>query len=75
MARAEFKKEKEGYRVSLFYSNKPKKREKTYYWNVIDKDPNKLAQILLDLYLDSFPIVEAVKIMKQRLDRKDWIGF
>lgn len=75
MARAEFKKDKENYRVSTFYNEKPRKKEKSYYWNVIDKDSNKLAQIFLDLYLDGFPILEACNKMKVKLSRKDWMGF
>ena len=74
MSRMEVKKEKGNYRVSLFNSHDKKKREKSHYWNIIDKDPKKLAQIFIDLWLEGFPIDQAFKIMQERLRRKDWLG-
>lgn len=74
MPRMEVKKERGNYRVSLFNSNDRKKKEKSYYWNIIDKDPRKLAQIFIDLWLEGFPIDQAHKIMQDRLRRKDWLG-
>ena len=71
-ARMEVKRQKDKFRVSLFHSDK--RREKSHYWNVIDKDPQKLAQILIDLHFEGYPIEEAVKIMRERLNRKDWLG-
>lgn len=50
-------------------------KSKSHYNVVIDKDPSKLAQVLLDLYLDGFPIEEAYKIMIERIEKKDWLGF
>ena len=74
MARMEVKKQRDQYRVSLFNSNSKNKKEKSHYWNVIDKDPKKLAQIFIDLWLEGFPIDQAYKIMNDRLKRKDWLG-
>jgi len=70
----EVKREKGKYRLSLFNSSNPKKREKSYYWNVIDKDTNKLAQIFIDLWLDGYPIEQAYEIMRAKTRKKDWLG-
>jgi hypothetical protein len=74
MGRMEVKKEKGNYRVSLFNSKERKSREKSHYWNIIDNDPKKLAQIFIDLWLEGFPIDQAYKVMQERLRRKDWLG-
>jgi hypothetical protein len=74
MARMELKREGEKRRVSLFYNSNKKHREKSYYWNVIDKNPPQLAQILIDLWLDGYPIDQAYKIMQEKIRRKDWLG-
>ena len=74
MSRIEIKKEKDRYRLNLFHSNEKRRREKTIYWNVIDRDAKKLSQILIDLYLEGFPIIEAYKLMSERIKTKDWLG-
>lgn len=74
MSRMEIKKEKENYRVSLFHNKEGKKREKSHYWNIIDRDPKKLAQVLIDLWLEGFPIDQSYRIMQERLRKKDWLG-
>jgi len=66
----EVKKHKTNYEVNVFYS----KNSKSHYHNIIDKDPNKLAQILIDLYLEGFPIDKAIQEFKERLGNKDWLG-
>lgn len=65
---------KQNYKASVFY-NEHKKKEKASYWNIIDHDKNKLAQLLIDLYFEGFPIVEAYKIFSERVNKKDWLGF
>ena len=70
MAYLEFKKNKDGYEINTF----EKKGSKSYYQNIIDRDPKKIAQILLDLYFDGFKIEEAIKIFLRRLRTKDWLG-
>jgi len=63
-------------RANVFYNDHPKgKREKASYWNIIDKDKTKFAQLLIDLYLEGFPIVEGYKIFNERVNKKDWLGF
>lgn len=64
------KKNKENYELNLFYS----KTSKSHYNNFIDKDPHKLAQILIDLIIDGFPVEKAIKVMRQRIKRKEWMG-
>lgn len=66
----EFKKNREGFEVNVFNS----KGSKSSYRNIIDKDTNKLAQILIDLHLYGFPIEKAILIFNKRLDKKDWLG-
>lgn len=71
----ELKKEGENYRVSLYYSEKKgKPRGKAHYWNIISRDKKRLAQILLDLYLEGFPIDESYRIMQQKIANRDWTG-
>lgn len=74
MAQIEIKRQKDKYRVSLFHSDNPKKPGRSYYWNMIDKDAKKLAQVFIDLWAEGFPIEKAYKIMQERLKRKDWLG-
>jgi len=66
---------KGNYKASVFYNSKPKGKEKSSYWNIVDKDKNKLAQLLIDLYLEGFPIIEAYQIFRRRVLVKDWLGF
>lgn len=69
----EIKKEKNNYRINCYYIMGRKKR--IYYWNIIDRDPKKLAQIFLDLSFEGYPIEKAFKIMQERTNKKDWLGF
>ena len=63
-------------RANLFFNNIPKgKKEKVSYWNIIDKDKSKFAQLLIDLYLEGFPVVEGYRIFNERINKKDWLGF
>ena len=66
----EFKKHKENYEINLFSS----KKSKSSYRNIIDKDVNKLAQILIDLYMYGFPIEKAMRIFYEKIKKKDWLG-
>lgn len=70
MNNLEIKKHKQNYEVSLFHG----KNSKSHYNNIIDRDPNKLAQILIDLYLEGFPIERAIKLWEERFKKKDWLG-
>lgn len=64
------KKHSGNYEVNLFYS----KRSKSQYHNIIDKDPNRIAQILIDLMLEGYPIEEAIKRFNRKIEKQDWIG-
>jgi len=66
----EFKKHRAGYEINVFDS----KKSKSSYRNIIDRDPTKLAQILIDLYMIGFPIDKALKIYNEKMNRKDWLG-
>lgn len=68
----DIKKHKDDYELNLFTSAKERK---SFYRNIINKDPRRLAQIFLDLYIYGFPIEKAIKLFKQRLKKKDWLGF
>lgn len=70
MVNLELKRHKEDYEVNLFYS----KNSKSHYHNIIDKDYNRLSQILMDLYLEGFPVEEAFKIFFAKVNKKDWLG-
>lgn len=71
MSQLEFKKHREKFELNLSHS----KNSRSYYHNVIDKDPNKLAQIFIDLFLEGYPIEKAFRIMQERINKKDWLGF
>lgn len=77
MGRLEVRKQGEGrYKASLFHKDKPSPpREKAHFWTFIDKDYNKLAQFLIDLYLQGFPIEKAIQKFNERVKRRDWLGF
>ncbi len=64
------KKNKDNYEVNLFYNDK----SKSHYRNLITRDPRRIAQLLLDLTLEGFPINEAIRIMRTRMKEKDWLG-
>lgn len=70
MSFLKFKKNREKYEVNSFYSQ----NSKAHYHNYIDNDPHKLAQVLIDLYLEGYPIEKAVEIMMKRIAKKDWLG-
>jgi len=70
MTRLEFKKHKRGFEVNVFDG----KNSKSSYTNIINKDFNGMAQILIDLYLFGFPIEKAIKIFLSRVRQKDWLG-
>ena len=70
MTRVEFKKHGENFEVNVFEG----KNSKSSYTNIIDKDFNKLAQILVDLYLFGFPVEKALKIFLNKVKTRDWLG-
>jgi hypothetical protein len=77
MASGELKKHKDNIEVNVFPSKKRHGRKvKAIYHNILNKDPKRIAQILLDLEtLGDFPIEKAVKIFLKIRARKDWLGF
>lgn len=50
------------------------KHSKSSYHNIIDKDPKKIAQVLIDLMFEGFPIDKAVEIFRARVHKRDWLG-
>jgi len=68
--RLEFKNHKDKYEVNVFEG----KSKQSSYRNIIDKDQNKLAQILIDLYMYGFPIDKAIYIFNEKVRKKDWLG-
>lgn len=74
MVELEIKRHKDKFEVAVFPSKR--RGDGSSYSNTIDRDPNKIAQVLIDLEtVDDFPIFEAVKIYLQRRKNKDWLGF
>jgi len=71
MSYLNLKKNKKNMELNVFHS----KGSKTMYSNIIDKDPKKVAQVLLDLHFLGFPIIEALELMRKRMKTKDWFGF
>lgn len=64
------KKHKENFEVNVFDSRK----SKSQYHNVMTRDPNVIAQILIDLMVQGIPIEKAIKIMRQKIRKGDWMG-
>lgn len=70
MAFIDMKKHRDFYEINVFHSH----GSKSHYKNIIDKDPHRLAQIFIDLIIMGFPVEKAIKIMRQKIKRKDWMG-
>ena len=66
----EIKKHKENVEVNVFAS----KNSKSQYHNIITRDPNRIAQVLIDLLIQGFPIEKAIKIVNERIKKHDWMG-
>jgi len=69
----ELKRSKDNYELNLYSGNGRKKSG--YYNNIVTRDKNTLAQILIDLYLEGFPIDQAILIFNRRVKKRDWLGF
>lgn len=65
------KRNRENFEVNLYHNVETH----SFYNNIIDKDPQKIAQIFIDLMIYGFPIEKAIKIFKKRVSEHDWIGF
>lgn len=67
---AEIKKNRDDIEVNVFDSGAKKISQ---YNNKITKDPNIIAQILMDLEIMGFPITKAIAKYLERVRNKDWI--
>ncbi len=65
-----FKKHKENIEVNVFGKND----KKSSYTNLITKDPNRIAQVLMDLIILGFPIEKAIIKVNERIKKHDWMG-
>ncbi len=61
-------------KINVYHSRKSK--ERSIYENIITRDSNVIAQILIDLLVLGFPMEKAVKKFNERVDgdKKDWMG-
>ncbi len=66
----EFKKHKGNIEVNVFGKND----KKSSYTNLITKDPNIIAQVLMDLIILGFPIEKAIIKVNERIKKHDWMG-
>lgn len=74
MTNLEVKQHKSNFEVIASFG-KHNRGGDTIYHNIIDRDPNKIAQVLLDLEIVAdFPIEEAVQIYLKKHNAKDWLG-
>ena len=67
----EIKPHRENIEIIAYYGKKDKKN--TFYHNIVGRDPNKIALVLMDLYLNGFPIEDAIVIFLNRISQKDWL--
>lgn len=65
------KKHRENIDVNVMHG---RHRSGSVYHNIMDRDPKKLAQVLMDLYLLGFPFEVACRIFLKRIEEKDWLG-
>ena len=49
-------------------------KDRSSYENILTKDPNRIAQVLMDLIVLGFPIERAIVKLKERIKKKDWFG-
>ena len=70
MSIAKLKKHKDKYEINMFQG----KGSRSHYNNIIDKDPNKIALILMDLSFEGFPIDKAILIYQAKMNKRDWLG-
>lgn len=62
---------KDKYELRTYTGNR---KGSNSYFNIIDRDPVKLAQILIDIeIMESFPVEKAVKIYLKRKRNGDWL--
>lgn len=67
----EVRKHKSKYEVSITLG----RRNKTTYHIILDNDPAKIAQMMMDLeFIGGYKIPEAINIYLDRMQRKDWLG-
>ena len=67
---ARVKRHRDNLEVNVFNEN----GAKSSYNNIITKDPNRIAQIFIDLSILGFPIEKAIKIFKDKVKKRDWMG-
>jgi len=67
---AEIKRNRESIEVNVFDSGA---KRISQYNNKITKDPNIIAQVLMDLEIMGFPISKAVVKYLERIRNNDWI--
>lgn len=66
----EIKSNRENKSINVYHS----KNSKAQYSNTMTKDPNRIAQIFIDLKLQGFPIDESIRRYTERINKRDWLG-
>ncbi len=70
---ARIKKYRENIEVNVFNEHS-RSRDKFIYNNIITRDPNVIAQILVDLMILGFPIEKAIRKFREKIRKRDWMG-
>ena len=70
MVNLEFKRNRENFEINLFEC----RNSKSHYRNIINKDPKQISQVLIDLYLEGYPIEKSIKLFLKRIKNRDWLG-
>ena len=65
-----FKKNKENYEVNVCQG----KTKKSSYHTILNHDYRQITQVLIDLYLEGFPIEKAIVLFEERIKTRDWLG-
>ena len=74
MSRLEIRRNRNNYEVLHYFGNG--KKGSPVYCNILDKDPKKIAQVILDLDFEGYPMEQAVTEYLRRKNgpKKDWLG-
>lgn len=74
MSRVVIGKHRPGYELRMF-NKMCQCGGSSIYNNVIGQDPNKIAQVLIDLEMvGNLPIRKAISVYLERIEKKDWLG-
>lgn len=64
------KKNKDNYEINISQG----RSKRSHYNTILNHDYRQITQILIDLYLEGFPIDKAIVLFEERIKHRDWLG-